>query len=172
MRRMAAARFADGCVRELSRRPPEILFLGARVSQDVKCFSVGQRLISVPIIDLRQVHTARELMQGRTHVESRFIGAYADLAGYPGSRQRSGRRVHGGGQSVHMCVQGAVTGGELRVTRIEEGKILLQDEEMLGPIVPGQGGDDLGFGGMAPRIPMRGELGRITVTGDDVSEDP
>ena len=34
---------------ELSRRPPEILFLGASVSQDVKCFSVGHRLMSVPI---------------------------------------------------------------------------------------------------------------------------
>ena len=36
-------------MRELSRRPPEILFLGARVSQEVKCFSVGHRAMSVPI---------------------------------------------------------------------------------------------------------------------------
>ena len=49
MRKMAAARLADGCVRELRRRPPEILFLGARVSQEVKCFSVAQRRMSVPI---------------------------------------------------------------------------------------------------------------------------
>lgn len=60
MRRMAAARFADGCVRELSRGPPEILFLGARVSQEVKCFSVAQRLMSVPISEssLRAVYGA------------------------------------------------------------------------------------------------------------------
>ena len=49
MRRMPAARFAEGCVFELRSRPPEILLLGARVSQEVKCFSVGHRFISVPI---------------------------------------------------------------------------------------------------------------------------
>ena len=49
MRRIAAARFADGWVRELISRPPVILFLGARVSHEVKCFSVGQRVMSVPI---------------------------------------------------------------------------------------------------------------------------
>src|SRR6059058_6048202 len=49
MRKIAAARLAEGCVFELRSRPPEILLWGARVSQDVKCFSVGQRLMSVPI---------------------------------------------------------------------------------------------------------------------------
>ena len=49
VRNSAAARLADGCVRELRRRPPEILFRGARVSHDVKCCSVGQRVMSVPI---------------------------------------------------------------------------------------------------------------------------
>jgi len=39
---MAAARLADGCVRLLRRRPPEIVLWGASVSQDVKCFSVGE----------------------------------------------------------------------------------------------------------------------------------
>ena len=36
-----------------------------------------------------------------------------------------------------------VEGGELSLTCIKEFEILLQDEEVLGPIVPGQGGDDL-----------------------------
>ena len=48
MRKVTAARLADGSVRELSRRPPEILFLGASVSHEVKCFSVAQRCMSVP----------------------------------------------------------------------------------------------------------------------------
>ncbi len=48
---MAAARFAEGGVRLLSRRPPEIVFCGARVSHEVTCFSVGQRVMSVPISD-------------------------------------------------------------------------------------------------------------------------
>ena len=49
IRRIAAARLADGCVRELRSRPPELLFLGASVSHEVKCFSVVHRLMSVPI---------------------------------------------------------------------------------------------------------------------------
>jgi hypothetical protein len=48
-RRMAAARLAEGWVLELSRRPPEILLLGASVSQEVKCLAVFQRLMSMPI---------------------------------------------------------------------------------------------------------------------------
>lgn len=48
-RRIAAARFADGCVRLLKWRPPEVLFFGASVSRDVKCLSVRQRVMSVPI---------------------------------------------------------------------------------------------------------------------------
>src|SRR5271169_6005341 len=46
---MTAARLADGGVLELSRRPPEILLLGASVVQEAKWCSVGQRLMSVPI---------------------------------------------------------------------------------------------------------------------------
>src|SRR6266498_685841 len=49
MRNIAAARLADDWVRAERSRPPEMLFLGASVNHDVKCFSVGQRCISVPI---------------------------------------------------------------------------------------------------------------------------
>src|SRR5713101_6514672 len=47
-RRSVAARFVDRRVRELSTLPPEILLPGASVSHDVKCFAVGQRVMSVP----------------------------------------------------------------------------------------------------------------------------
>ena len=43
-RNTAAARLAEGWVFELSRRPPEIRFWGARVSHAVKWCSVGQRV--------------------------------------------------------------------------------------------------------------------------------
>ena len=46
---MVATRLAEGGVRELSKRPPEILLLGASVVQDAKWYSLGQRLVSVPI---------------------------------------------------------------------------------------------------------------------------
>src|ERR1700693_2196963 len=48
-RSMTAARLAEGGVLELRRRPPEILLLGANASQEVKCFSVGQGRMYVPI---------------------------------------------------------------------------------------------------------------------------
>src|SRR3972149_3524696 len=48
-RRAAAARFAQGFVRPLSRLPPEILLPGHSPSQDAKCFSDGQRVMSRPI---------------------------------------------------------------------------------------------------------------------------
>lgn len=38
----------DLLMRELSTLPPEILFPGACVSHDVKCLTVGQRVMSVP----------------------------------------------------------------------------------------------------------------------------
>src|SRR5215469_8091669 len=48
-RKMVATRLADGGVRELSKRPPEILLLGASEVQEAKWYSLGQRRMSVPI---------------------------------------------------------------------------------------------------------------------------
>ena len=45
-RRAVGRRLRCDCSRS---RPPEILLWGARVSHDVKCFSVRQRLMSMPI---------------------------------------------------------------------------------------------------------------------------
>lgn len=73
---------------------------------------------------------------------------------------------------MHMRLDRGVARGELGLTGVKELKVLLQDEEMLGPIVTGQGGDDLGLGRAAPMIAMLGELVRVAVTGHDVAEDP
>ena len=48
MRKIRAARVAEGWVREARSLPPEILALGESVSQEVKCFSLGQRVMSRP----------------------------------------------------------------------------------------------------------------------------
>jgi len=45
---MVAARFDEHRVLVLSTLPPDILLLGDNVSQEVKCFSVGHRLMFVP----------------------------------------------------------------------------------------------------------------------------
>ena len=60
--------------------------MGARVSQEVKCFSVGQRCMSVPIsaislsavygrnaVNLCEIDAAGELMQRRADLELRFV---------------------------------------------------------------------------------------------------
>src|SRR5271168_5564006 len=47
-RNNAAARLDDLRVREESTLPPEILFPGARHSQEVKCLAVGHAIRSVP----------------------------------------------------------------------------------------------------------------------------
>ena len=44
MRNAAAARLADGLVRELITRPPDFFSPGHSANQDVKCFTLGQRL--------------------------------------------------------------------------------------------------------------------------------
>lgn len=48
IRSRAVTRIEKRRVRVLRTLPPEILFPGARVSQDVKCWTAGQRLVSVP----------------------------------------------------------------------------------------------------------------------------
>src|SRR3546814_7933602 len=49
MRKAAAARLAETLVLPLRRLPPETFVPGLRASQEAKCFSLGQALMSVPV---------------------------------------------------------------------------------------------------------------------------
>jgi hypothetical protein len=80
-------------------------------------------------------------MEGRPNLKPRFV--VPRLLAEARLRQGGRRAGERGRQLLHVRFDGAVTGGQLRLTRVEEFEILLQDEEMLGPIVAGQGGDDL-----------------------------
>ena len=73
--------------------------------------------------------------------------------------------------ALHMGLNGAIAGGELSLTGIKELEVLLQDEEMFGPIVPGEGSDDVGLGGAAPIVTVLGQLLRVAVAGHDVAQD-
>jgi len=64
-----------------------------------------------------------------------------------------------------------VTGGELRLTHIEEFQILLQHEDVLGAIVSGQRGGDFRLGRVAAMVAVIGELGRVAPAGDDIAQD-
>jgi hypothetical protein len=73
MRSMAAAPLADGCVRELRSRPPEILFFEARVNQDVKCFSARHRLRAARVLFVAD-HAAYHL--GQIVLVRRMLGIW------------------------------------------------------------------------------------------------
>ena len=60
----------------------------------------------------------------------------------------------------------------LPLIEVEEFEILLQDEDVFGAVIAGQGRPDLGLRRAASIITMLGELMRIAVAGDDVAEDP
>ena len=55
-------------VRDESTLPPLILQPGDSVSQDVKCFSVGQRLRSVPDVDVHLQPRVLRAQPGQLHL--------------------------------------------------------------------------------------------------------
>ena len=74
---------------ELSSRPPEILSLGASVSQAVKCFSVRQRLMSVRISAISLIdgtlrgmdqHLIEELLEVRVSFVGCVVREYIEQA--------------------------------------------------------------------------------------------
>src|SRR6202022_4500956 len=92
--------------------------------------------------------------------------------GHPGRGQRGGWWVDRRDQGLHVRLDRGVTGGDVGLTRVEEFEILGQDEEVLGPVIPGQRGDDLSVRGLAATIPVLGERLRVSLPGDDVPQDP
>ena len=70
-----------------------------------------------------------------------------------------------------MGLDGAVTGRKLCLTRVEEFQILLQDEEMLRPVIACQGGDDVSRGCATPMIPMLGEPVRVALASHHIAQD-
>ena len=91
MRKITAARLADGSVRELSRRPPETLIFGREREPRGEVFfgrpavHVGpnlcdqfQRRVRGNAVNLCEIDAAGELMQRRPDLEVRFVvGALA-----------------------------------------------------------------------------------------------
>jgi hypothetical protein len=148
MRKMAAARLADGWVRELSRPTAGDFVLGGQGEPGGEVLlgepprhvgaNLGEQLERGAwrdAIDLGEVHPAGEPMQRRADLEARFVVAH--LPAHAGGRQGSGGGLELGGQGLHVRLDRGVTGRELGLTGVEELEILLQDEEVLGSIVPG-----------------------------------
>ena len=157
-------------VRELRSAPPGNLVLGREGQPGGEVLLGGparhvgadfrdqpERGVGRNPVDLREVDAAREVMQRGADLEPGFV--VARLLGDAGSGYGGVAGVgQSGGQRLDVRLDGAVTGGQLRLTGIEEFEILLQDEEMLGPIVAGQRRDDLGLGGLTAIVAMLGEV--------------
>ena len=114
-------------------------------------------------IDLREVD-AGEVVEGGPDVD---VGFVAVAALHPWGRQRRRRGRDGSGQRVELGVDGGIAGGELGLPHVKELEMLLQDKEMFGPVVTGQGGGDLLERGFAVGVPVLGEDVRVTVAGHE-----
>ena len=108
-------------------------------------------------------------MQRGPQLEARFV--FARLLSALRGRQRRRRRRGRGGELGEVRFDGDIARGELSLIDVEEFEVLLEHEDVFGPVVTGEGRDDLGFGGATAIVPMRGQLMRIAVTGHDVPED-
>ena len=93
---------------------------------------------------------------GRANVEAGLVvaGFFVDR----GAGKGLGGAGACGGQRLEVGLDRGVTGGQLVLIDVEELEILLQHEEVLRAVVPGEGGGDLGLGGVAPRVAMLGEV--------------
>ena len=124
MRKIAAARLADGWVRELSNRPPETRFfgrereprrevLGGRPAGHVGA-NLGdqfQRGIRANAVNLREIDAARDLMQRRAQLEARIVVGVPAVDAGRGQRRggpRPGRR-----QALQVGLDGVIARREL-----------------------------------------------------------
>ena len=117
-------------------------------------------------IDLGEVD-AGQLVEGGADVDGGFVAVAASDAG---TRKRCRGRLNGGGQGLEFRGDGFVAGAELTLTHVVEFEILLQDKEMFGLVVAGEGSDDLGLGGLAVRVTVGGEDLWVLLAGDEGAE--
>ena len=69
-----------------------------------------------------------------------------------------------------MAFDRRVAAGDLRLAHVEALEILMQHEQVVGLIVAGQGGDELGLGRAAPGVAMLGEVLGSPLPRDDVAQ--
>ena len=127
-----------------------------------------ERVVRPDAIELGEVD-AGELMEGRPELEAGFVVAW--LLPGTGGRQRRRRLCGVRRQRLQVGFDGRVTDGELLLDVIKGFQVLSQPEEVFGPVVPREGGDDLGFRRVTAIVPMLSEGVRVGATGHDVAED-
>ena len=121
--------------------------MGARVSQDVKCFTLGHRVMSVPIsaMSRRAVYGPMESICVRSAPERRWRGLRISKRGSFLVRCRGprrckhvlGRRVLGR-QIPQQGFDRLIAVADLTLIAIVEIEVLPQGKHMFWPVVPGQ----------------------------------
>ena len=99
------------------------------------------------------------------------MGFIAAPARDPGAGQRRRGRCDGGRQLLELGGDGPVAREELRLAHVEELEVLLEDKEVFGPVVAGQGRGDLVGRGLVVRVAVLGEDVGVALAGDEGAED-
>ena len=128
----------------------------------------AQRIGGADAIDLREIGAGEPIQRG-ADIEARVVVAGRDAAARGG--QRGGGRGDGGGELRELGLDGLVAHRELALAAVKEFEVLLEGKDEFGAVVPGEGGDDLGFGGVAAVVAVAGQDRRVPLAGDDGAED-
>ena len=126
-----------------------------------------QRTVRANGMELREID-ASERLEGAADVEAGFVAP--GLRGRPRRRECACGRGGRGPEGLQVGLGRRVTGSQLVLNHVEQLQVLPQREEVLRPIVSGEGGGDLRFGGAAAMIPLLGEVVGIRAPGDDGSQ--
>ena len=184
-RRILAARFADGCVRDPSRFPPEILLFGASVSQGGEVMLRGpavhidtdlgdqpERAVGAEARQCGEVDPTTQREQGGTDLERRCVVLSLTLGTrFARSRQVPSRRFALGLKRVDARLDLLVTALDRLVVAVVHLELLAQHEEVFIAIVTRERGGDLGFRRLAPGVAMTSEHRGIGHAGHHVAQD-
>ena len=120
-------------------------------------------------IDLSEVG-AGQAEEGRADLKARVVVPGFARAPWGGERVRRGRLAFGEGREVR--VDRGVAGVDLALEELVGLEVLLQREQVLGAVVPGEGRGDHVGGGPAAVVTMGGQRVGIAHAGENVAHDP
>jgi hypothetical protein len=162
-------------VRPLICFPPEVGLPGERLSQEAKCFSVGQRVMSSPdlgddfesrvgvdAIDPGEVD-ARDAMEVLASIEAGIGPSGLPLAGLG----RQGLATALILQPSELGLDFVIAGGDLLLVEVDEFRSLTELEEVLGAPGALQRTGDRRLVGLAAAVAELGELVGVSLTVED-----
>src|SRR5207245_8045883 len=127
----------------------------------------SQGTVGTDGIDLGEIDAGQLVERGANLEPGLIVPRLLPGAGR-GHRARGRRRL--GGQREDVRLNRGIAGGQLMLIGVEEFEVLLEHEDVLGPVVPSEGSRDLGRRGLTPVVARLREGLRVRVAGNDVPE--